>query len=112
MGAIFQNSNSISIELERIASNFIWNGKMHVWSWKSTCLPKREGGLGLREVQDISLAAGIKMIWILFTTNSLWARRMHHHYVKGSPISQLQFTILDLVLGSLLCIAKSGLLPT
>jgi len=50
---------------------------------------------GFKKVQDLSLAAGIKMIWRLYTTNSLWARWIHHHYVKGSPISQLQCTILD-----------------
>jgi len=73
----FRIPNSIATELES-ASNFIWNGKMHVWIWKSMCLPKKEGGLGLRRVHGISLAAGIKLIWRLFTTKSLWAGWMQH----------------------------------
>ena len=59
------------------------------------CKPKREGGLGLRKVQDITNAAGIKLVWGLFTSNSLWARWMYQKYVKDTPISELTCSLLD-----------------
>ena len=69
----YKVSCSISNELERICANFIWNGKMHAWSWNSMCKPKGEGGLCLRRVRNTTEVVGIKLVWRLFTSNSLWA---------------------------------------
>ena len=59
------------------------------------CKPKIEGGLGLRRVSDISNAAGVKLIWRLYTSNSLWAIWMHKHYVKDPPFALLSCSIMD-----------------
>ena len=91
----YKVSCTISNELERISSNFVWNGKIHAWSWNSMCKPKREGGLELRRVQDIANAAGIKLVWRLFTSNSLWAKWMNEKYVKDTPITELTCSSLD-----------------
>ena len=41
--------------------------------WKSLCLPKEEGGLGLRRVKDSNDATKMKHIWNLFYRNdSIW----------------------------------------
>jgi len=42
-------------ELERLLSKFIWNCKMHVWSWQDICKPKSEGGVGIRKIKYMKL---------------------------------------------------------
>jgi hypothetical protein len=58
--------------LEQIFSRFLWNGgsdgpaRAKV-SWESICVPKEEGGLGLRRIEDWNIAAILKFIWNLYT---------------------------------------------
>lgn len=37
-------------------------------SWEDVCLPREEGGLGLRRLVDVSKVFALKLIWKLFTT--------------------------------------------
>ena len=64
---------------------------MHVWNWSTICRPKDEGGFGIRRVKDINAASGIRLVWRLCTSNSLWAA----HYLKGFHLYQASSTILD-----------------
>lgn len=42
-------------------------------SWEKVCLPKKEGGLGLKRIKDWKKGAIMKLIWNLFThVGSLW----------------------------------------
>lgn len=42
-------------------------------SWAQVCLPKAEGGLGLRRFADWNRTLCLRMIWLLFSTSgSLW----------------------------------------
>lgn len=77
----FKLPQTVIKELERIICNFIWKGGMHTISWDTICRPKKEGGLGLRKIKDMSNAAGIKLFWRLCTTNSLWASWMKKRYL-------------------------------
>jgi len=47
------------------------------------CAPKCEGGLGIRRLQDISAAAGVKLVWRCCNTNSIWAKWMRDQYAQG-----------------------------
>lgn len=38
-------------------------------SWEKVCLPKREGGHGLKRIVESNKAAVMKLIWNLFTQN-------------------------------------------
>ena len=40
------------------------------------CRPKSEGGFGIRKLEDIFSAAGLKLFWRCFTTDSLWVSWM------------------------------------
>jgi hypothetical protein len=70
-------------EIERICANFLWKGRMHTMRWRDICKPKREGGFGLRSVQDMCAAAGMKMIWRLLTSDSVWNKWMKRRYLNG-----------------------------
>ena len=59
-------------------SGFLWlgsdvNARRANVGWKALCLPKEEGGIGLRRVKDWNDAAIMKHIWNLFyRKDSIW----------------------------------------
>jgi len=79
-------------ELERLFSNFIWNNKMHGWNWKDIYRPKAEG-VGIRRLIDINQASCIRLVWRLFTSNSIWSQWMCVHYLNGMHISRVSASI-------------------
>lgn len=64
-------------KIEAMCSKFLWGGNIDTRStakvaWKTVCLPKREGGLGLRSFSEWNKVLCLRFIWLLFSdTNSL-----------------------------------------
>ena len=79
-------------KIEQIFSNFLWSGKMgsarHAKiRWESVCLPKEEGGLGLRRVKDSNDANVMKHIWNLFyRKDSLWVAWVRRLYLRQGSL--------------------------
>lgn len=76
--------------IESMCSNFLWSGtptqshKVKV-NWEDICLPKDEGGLGVRKLRDSGLVFALKLIWRLFTqSTSLWVCWTKHYLLKYS----------------------------
>lgn len=65
--------------IESLCSRFLWSGNIEKRSiakvaWTTVCLPKDEGGLGLRSFTVWNQVLCLKFIWILLSnTPSLWA---------------------------------------
>lgn len=65
-------------EIESLCSSFLWSGSQDCHrkakvAWDDVCLPREEGGLGLRRLADISKVFALKLIWKLFVTSGyLW----------------------------------------
>ena len=59
---------------------------MHAISWNELCRHMLEGGVGIRKIQDVNVAAGLKLIRKLCTSKSLRALWMKEKYCKGSTI--------------------------
>lgn len=55
-------------------------------SWSDVCLPKQEGGLGLRSLKDVNNVMCLKLIWRLSSNRSfLWVKCIHCYLIrKGS----------------------------
>lgn len=51
-------------------------------SWKDVCLPKNEGGLGLRPLKEINTVHSLKLIWRLCSESSLWVRWIQCYLIK------------------------------
>uniref|UniRef100_A0A2N9J1W3 Reverse transcriptase domain-containing protein n=1 Tax=Fagus sylvatica TaxID=28930 RepID=A0A2N9J1W3_FAGSY len=63
-------------------------------TWDKVCLPKREGGLGLKRVEDWNRAAILKHIWSLFTQlGSLWVAWIHRHLIKDKCFWTIKKTL-------------------
>ena len=68
---------------------------MHVWNCKKICRPKKEGGVGIRRLHDLNNASGIRLVWKLCNSKSLWCQWMCAHYLQGAHISQVSASSLD-----------------
>ncbi|XP_022002776.1 uncharacterized protein LOC110900170 [Helianthus annuus] len=76
--------------LEALMRNFLWShdssfqrGRAKV-SWKTVCVPKYEGGLGIRRIGDVSKALISAHIWsILSKRESLWVDWVHSYRLRG-----------------------------
>ena len=79
-------------KIEQIFSSFLWSGKVGnahraKIRWESVCLPKEEGGLGLRRVKDANDASVMKHIWNLFYRNdSLWVAWVQRLYLRQGSV--------------------------
>ncbi|XP_060211821.1 uncharacterized protein LOC132639388 [Lycium barbarum] len=82
-------------ELHKIFARFYWStkeeGKSRHWSsWDKICLPKEEGGLGFRSLDDVSKALFAKLWWKFRTSNTLWSAFMWNKYCKKNKPTEVQ----------------------
>lgn len=83
----FHLPSSCLRELDHLFSAFLWSGsdlnprKAKV-TWAEVCLPKKEGGLGLRPLKEINTIYCIRLIWKLLSPKpSLWANWVHQNLI-------------------------------
>ncbi|XP_071740858.1 uncharacterized protein [Rutidosis leptorrhynchoides] len=76
-------------EIEGLIRGFIWcqgemkRGKAKV-KWSRICLPKQEGGLGIKRLKEWNVALMASHIWrVLTNKKSLWVQWVHTYRLKG-----------------------------
>lgn len=80
--------------MEKHFANFFWGtnegkNKYHWSSWNNLCLPKDEGGAGVRKMEDIIDTLNIKRWWRFRTHPSLWANLLKNKYCKRAhPVNK------------------------
>ncbi|KAF8397395.1 hypothetical protein HHK36_016308 [Tetracentron sinense] len=81
--------------IERIESlfrRFLWaradlSKKIHKVSWAKVCVPKSEGGLGLRQVLDMNVAILMRQVWNLASKSDfLWSKWVGQRFLKWDSI--------------------------
>ncbi|GJR97289.1 hypothetical protein Tco_0269463 [Tanacetum coccineum] len=87
--SVFILPSRIVHDLEQLMHGFLWcqgemkKGKAKV-AWDSVCMPKHEGGLGIRRIEDFNIALMATHIWSIFThRESLWVKWVHTYKLKG-----------------------------
>lgn len=94
--SVFILPSRIIKELEQKMRKFLWRsdneGKYKSKaSWNSVCLPKLEGGLGIRRLTDVNKALMAYHIWsILSNRNSLWVQWVQMYKLKGRNFWEVQ----------------------
>ncbi|KAK1421818.1 hypothetical protein QVD17_24468 [Tagetes erecta] len=79
-------------ELEQKMKGFLWQknsnerAKSKV-AWSDVCLPKTEGGLGIRNISDVNRSLISYHLWsIIIHRKSLWVDWIYDHKLKGRSI--------------------------
>lgn len=73
-------------ELDKVSRSFLWGStrekrKQQLIAWKRVCVPKKEGGIGIRKAIDMNKALLAKVGWrLLQDRTSLWARVLRSKY--------------------------------
>ncbi|GJR83550.1 hypothetical protein Tco_0154335 [Tanacetum coccineum] len=87
--SVFILPTRMLLEIEQLMRGFLWcqgtmrKGKSKV-AWEVVCLPKHEGGLGLRRLELFNKALMIAHIWSLLShKESLWVKWIHTYKLRG-----------------------------
>nr|GEU85581.1 hypothetical protein [Tanacetum cinerariifolium] len=111
--------SSILLDIEQLIRGFLWchgeikQGSVKV-AWEVVCLPKNEGGLGVRRLDLFNKALMIPHIWNIITRKeSLWVKWIHQYKLRDRHFLMLhivvvcrgaggKFSNFDLLLGTIL----------
>ncbi|KAJ0711325.1 hypothetical protein HanOQP8_Chr09g0322591 [Helianthus annuus] len=94
--SVFMLPVCIIKDLEKRMRRFLWNGgsqgPVHSKvAWKEVCLPKDEGGLGIRSIMDVNKALILSHIWsIINNRQTLWVQWIHTYKLKGTSFWEVQ----------------------
>lgn len=78
--------------LEKLCSRFLWTGDVESGhgtkvAWVTCCLPKEEGGLGLKRFTTWNSVLSLRYFWLLVSdSQSLWVKWHKHHHIKDSSV--------------------------
>lgn len=81
-------------EIKNLQCNFLWvssgpNRKWALVKWDNVCLPKKAGGIGLRDPGYSNKVMGAKIWWIwLSNPNTPWASLWTAKYENNNPIEE------------------------
>jgi len=82
-------------EIKNLQRNFLWgssglNRKWALVKWENVCLPKKAGGIGLRDPEHSNKAIGAKIWWRwLANPNTPWASLWTAKYASNSAIEEI-----------------------
>src|SRR4051812_42616552 len=91
----FRLPKTVLKTLTAIARKFVWNHKAPSWKWVDLCQPKESGGLGIRSFSQYQLAFGIRLLWQLLKSNSLWSQWMQANYYNRTDALNYNPSPLD-----------------
>ncbi|GKD52410.1 hypothetical protein Tco_1281386, partial [Tanacetum coccineum] len=87
--SVFILPSRVLLDIKQIMRGFLWcqgsmrKGKAKV-AWDIVCLPKDEGGLGLRRLDLFNKALMVSHIWkLLSRKETLWVQWIHSYKLKG-----------------------------
>ncbi|XP_074266666.1 uncharacterized protein LOC141589945 [Silene latifolia] len=91
--SIFILPKGVLRRIDALCRNYLWDGSTEyvrspLVSWEKVCVPKDEGGLGIRHIIAWNLASICKLSWWIYSNqDSLWVQWVHHIYMKDVPWS-------------------------
>ncbi|GKB50431.1 putative RNA-directed DNA polymerase [Tanacetum coccineum] len=95
--SVFILPSRVLLDIEQIIRGFLWcqgimrKGKANV-AWEDVCRPKKEGGLGLRRLDEFNKALMISHVWKLISLKeSLWVQWIHEYKIRGRNFWDIPF---------------------
>ncbi|KAG7564158.1 Reverse transcriptase zinc-binding domain [Arabidopsis suecica] len=98
---LFLNYGGCVKKIESLCSRFLWSGNIDgstgaKIAWSGVCLPKKEGGVGLRRFAAWNTTLCLRFIWLLFADNdSLWAKWHLFHHIKNKSLWEIDESSRD-----------------
>ena len=92
--SFFKIPQRVVLKLISLQRNFLWGGsqdlKKSVWvKWEVICLPKEDGGLGIKDITRFNAALMGRWIWALSSNqNQLWVRILTSKYGGWADLSK------------------------
>ncbi|XP_074299353.1 uncharacterized protein LOC141630431 [Silene latifolia] len=87
---IFILPKPVISKIEAFCRSFLWYGSNHkespaLVSWATICQPRKQGGLGFKDLHAWNVAAIAKYVWwIAMKADHLWVRWVHAVYIKST----------------------------
>ncbi|GJT85212.1 hypothetical protein Tco_1066929 [Tanacetum coccineum] len=87
--SVFMLPSRVLLDIEQLMRGFLWcQGSMRKGNskvaWEVVCLPKDEGGLGIRRLEQFNKALMVSHIWkLLSLKESLWVKWIHVYKLKA-----------------------------
>jgi len=84
--------NTLCDEIEKIQRGFLWGDtnqirKPHLINWEVCCLPKGDGGLGIRNQKQMNEAFLMKMLWNMINKpDDLWCKVLYSKYGRNKDL--------------------------
>ncbi|KAK1584321.1 hypothetical protein Q3G72_031946 [Acer saccharum] len=84
--------SEICLKLDKINRDFLWGhtttkNAIHLVKWENVCLPRRNGGLGIKKTKSMNQALLAKIGWrILRNDDGIWCRLLQHKYLNNKTI--------------------------
>lgn len=80
----FPLPSTIIEKANKLCRDFLWAGGKPKVAWHNICTPKKEGGLGLRDIKTWNSTILMKVLWnININKDSLWIKWVHDYYLRG-----------------------------
>lgn len=79
--------------IDKMCNAFLWKGTLEGKNvaWDKVMLPKRNGGLGLRNLALWNKTCTIKLLWLLlFKTDSIWVAWIQDNVIKDESIWEIK----------------------
>lgn len=82
--------------IEALCTRFLWTGDNESGrgtkvAWRTICLPKKEGGLGLHRLASWNTTLLLRFIWLLFSqSGSLWVAWHWKHKLRGKTLCAIE----------------------
>lgn len=89
-GAVFILPQSVLKEVEKVCKEYLWGKrneqkKISLVAWEKVCLPKKVGGLNIKDRRNWNIAAVGKLLWQLAgKIDLLWVNWVHGIYMKDN----------------------------
>lgn len=85
--SIFPLPATVRDHIISISRSFLWGTPYGPAVWTSITCPKREGGLGVRDLGAWNRDLMAKLLWNLhLKKDGLWIKWVHHFYLKHESV--------------------------
>ena len=104
--AMFILPQSVLKEVKSLMRRFLWSGNFENYhgakvSWNNICRPKKQGGLGFRNLPMLNKIQNLRHIWHILnpSSSSLWVQWIHAYMIKNQAFGLLNHLRLALGIG-------------